>query len=183
MIVINPACDGVGLYGFDTRFAQPWSAAADWAYAGADEPDNVGGLANKAALATAVILSLYTDRRCPPDHPLAKYAEGDLRGWWGEDILEPGETVAGSLLWLLERSVVTDEIRLYADAFTREALAWALAAGVAARLDVDVDVLPARNGFSIAIALYGRDGALVHDCKYESAWAQAAPDGRGGSRI
>lgn len=172
LAILDPLCDGVGLYGWDAAFAAPRSATCDWAYANANEPDNVGGLANRAALATAVILSLYTDRSCPPDHPLAKYAEGDLRGWWGEALLEAGEEMMGSLLWLLERSVVTEEIRLYAAQFVQDALAWMIADKVCARIESAVEIV-GLNAFSIGIALYGRDGSKIYDHRYEPAWRQA----------
>lgn len=174
--ILDPLCDDVGLYGWDTAFVRAWSPAADWGYASDNEPANAGGLANRAALATAVVLSLYTDRQCPADHPLAKYAEGDRRGWWGDALLEDGEEPVGSLLWLLERSVATDEMRLYAAQFAQEALAWMVTAGACARVDCAVE-LYGLSGFSIAIALYGRDDALIYDHKYEPAWRQAGLGG------
>lgn len=170
--VFDPLCDGVGLYGWDTVQIAPGSPVCDWAFAAADEPVNKGGLANRAALATGVRLRLETDRRCPADHPLAKYAEGDRRGFWGEDLLEDGEKIVGSLLWLLDRSVASEEMRLYADLFTREALADMISGGECARIDTAVEIV-GTSAFAIGIALYGRDGAKLYDHRYESAWLQA----------
>jgi hypothetical protein len=71
---------------------QPWKGQSDWAIADADEPQNRGGLRAKGALHTAIILSLFTDKRIKPDHPLFYLVEdGDPRGWFGdgEDIHQP----------------------------------------------------------------------------------------------
>lgn len=179
----DPACDDDSPYGWDDRFPSPAAPYADWSFAGAGEASNVGGLANVAALETAVVLSLHTDCYCPPDHPLAKYADGDRRGWWGEFLLDDGEPIMGSLLWLLTRSVATEEARLYAGHFVQQALAHLVDAGVCARIETDVTFLDRRNGFWIDISFYGRDGVKIYDHRYESAWRQVAPTAIGAPRL
>lgn len=178
----DPACEANGLYGWDTRFSSIVPTVADWAFAGADEPSNIGGLANKAQLETAVVLSLYTNLSCPPDHPLAKYADGERGGWWGENLLEEGEEIMGSLLWLLDRSVATEEIRLWARSIVLDCLGWALRRKVAARIEAAVTFI-GLNGFFIDISLFGQDGMKIYDHRYESAWRQAAPDAVGAMRV
>ena len=85
-------------------------------------------LQGDAGLLTAVILSLFTDRRASPDDPLPDERVGvasDRRGWWGDYILEDdARDPMGSRLWLLSREkdmpVVVARARQYAE----EAVAW-----------------------------------------------------------
>lgn len=94
----------------------PLNGDADWAIADATETQNRGGLRAQAALHTAIVLALFTDRRIPDQHPLRKYVAGDdPRGWWGNgaDVrADLGEEELGSLLWVFERAVLTEAIRL-----------------------------------------------------------------------
>jgi phage gp46-like protein len=62
---------------------QPPEGVADWALADPDETQNLGGLRSKAALHSAVVLSLFTDKRIAEDHPLRYLvASDDPLGWW-----------------------------------------------------------------------------------------------------
>ena len=94
---------------------QPPEGVADWALADPDETQNLGGLRSKAALHSAVVLSLFTDKRIAEDHPLRYLvASDDPLGWWGygSDVrADLHETELGSLLWVFERSVLTERIR------------------------------------------------------------------------
>jgi phage gp46-like protein len=175
----DPACPENGLYGWDTVYNNDLGLA-DWAFAGADEPSNKGGLANRAALATAVTIGLFTDRACPSDHPLVRFADGDLRGWWGDGVLETGEQPLGSLLWLLERSIATEETRRWAEVFAIEALDPLVKSGACAKVVATATILPDGNGLMLDIGLYGRDGTRQFDQKYELAWRQIMPNAFGG---
>ncbi|MCG6204204.1 phage GP46 family protein [Rhodopseudomonas sp. HC1] len=156
---------------------QPWSGFADWAMAGPDEPQNRGGLRSKAALHTAIIISLFTDRRIEKDHPLAYLVEdGDPRGWWGdgEDIhAELGEGEMGSLLWVLARAPLTEEIRRWVEALAIEALATLIRQGVAVRIEAQAVAYFAANRVELAIQIYGRDGSKVYDFKFDDLWRQS----------
>lgn len=92
-------------------------------------------LAGDSTLRTAVILSLFSDARAGADDPLPA-GESDPRGWWGDALADvPGDHF-GSRLWLLSREKRTEETRLRAESYAREALAWLLEDAVAAALDV-----------------------------------------------
>ena len=99
----NEGCAPQPILTWDTVW-DAQSGFADWAYADRSEASNRGGLQAQAALQTAVILCLFTDRYCPPDHPLAFLLEGDdPRGWWGDGVdvaRDQGEAPLGSLLLL-----------------------------------------------------------------------------------
>lgn len=154
-----------------------WNAAegcADWALAAPGERGNRGGLAATDPIATSVILALFTDRRCPPDHPLVHLADdGDLRGWWGDAVdlrADLGEAPMGSLLWLLERATASDEMALWARGFAEEALAPLLAAKLFAGVEVDARAYPERAAIALAVDLFGRDGARTHALRFDPLW-------------
>jgi phage gp46-like protein len=158
-----------------------WDVAqgfADWAPSDPDETMNRGGLRAKAAIETAVILALFTDRRVDPEHPLAWLADGDLRGYFGDgvDVREDlNEAPLGSLLWLLERAPMTIDgvpAATWAEQFANEALATLLAQGVCVRIEIAATANEAAGRIELAVALYGRDGARVYDRKFDVLWNQ-----------
>jgi len=148
-----------------------WNAGAgqaDWALAGAD-PLNAGGLQAAAALETAVILCLFTDARCPGNHPLAKWAGGDLRGWWGDGL---GDAPLGSLLWLLERAAMVNGIERWAETLSADALQTLVTQGAVAKVVTSATKLAAGNGLYLDIALYAKDGTVSYAKKFELLWQQ-----------
>jgi phage gp46-like protein len=162
-------------------FDSVWMSAAgsaDYALAGPDEPLNRGGLAAKAALATAVTLALFTDIRVSPDHPLAFLAAGDPRGWWGDgaDVrADLGESPLGSLLWLLERAPLTirgQSAARWAEQFALEALLPLKQQAAVVRIEVSGSVNETANRLELSVALYGRDGGRVYDRKFDLVWNQ-----------
>lgn len=149
---------------------------ADWALAGPDETQNRGGLRAKAALATAVVLALFTDVRCPDDHPLRYLADGDQRGWWGDGIdvrTDLGEAPLGSLLWLLERAPLTSEIvSRWAPTIVKDALAPLVRQLAVTRIDVETSANETQSRLEILIRLYGRDGEKIFDERFAAVWQQ-----------
>lgn len=160
----------------------PWGGFADWAIADADEVQNRGGLRSKAALHTAIVLALFTDRRIEKDHPLYYLVEdGDPRGWFGdgEDVRSDlGEDQLGSLLWVLSRAPLTEEIRRWVEALAIEALAPLIRQGVATRIDAQAVAYPAFNRVELAVQVYGRDGSKTYDFKFDDLWRQSATSPR-----
>lgn len=157
-----------------------WSPAegmADWAIADADELQNRGGLRSKAALHTAVIISLFTDRRMPDDHPLRYLVEdGDQRGWWGDAVdvrADLFETEMGSLLWIFERAPLTERIRKWVETLALEALQPLIRQGAAVRIDATAVAHFALNRVDLAVQIYARDGSRIYDSKFEDIWRQS----------
>jgi phage gp46-like protein len=160
-----------------------WDVAngyADWAMADPDEAQNHGGLRAKAAIETAVILALFTDKRVDPEHPLAWLADGDVRGYFGDGIdvradLDEGEL--GSLLWLLERAPMTIAgvpAETWAEQFANEALATLITQGVCVRIEIAATANAPAGRIELVVALYGRDGARIYDRKFDVLWSQVA---------
>lgn len=93
-----------------------------------------GTLALEEGLASAVLVSLFSDHRAASGEVPAG---ADPRGWWGDALLPPapGDRI-GSRLWLLAREKSTEETRARAEDYAREALAWLVEDGIAERVEV-----------------------------------------------
>lgn len=111
-------------------------------------------LAAEDGLATAVILSLFTDRRDPE----AEEAGEPPRGWWADGLAPDGDEI-GSLLWTLDRAKNTDDVPVRAEEFSREALAWMVADGVASAVDVAAE-RSGRYGLSLDVTVMLPTGDL-----------------------
>jgi phage gp46-like protein len=173
-ITPDPNCADTGLFAWDSVWSNDLGAA-DWAKAGPGiaESWNRGGLRATHALETFVILALFTDKRCPEDHPLAKYADGDLRGYWADGLARAnGEPDLGSLLWLLERTIVSEENRRWAEIFAYDALTPALTSGLAAKISTSAGILSMQNGIMLSVALYARDGNSIYERQFDLVWQQ-----------
>jgi phage gp46-like protein len=94
-----------------------------------------GQLATDDGLRSAIIISLFTDRRAADDDELPEPG-ADWRGWWADDISEVDGDLIGSRLWLLRRSKLTSKAIGRARDYAREAVAWLIADGVCREIDI-----------------------------------------------
>jgi len=134
-----------------------WSGTqGDWLQAGAR-------LASGNDLATAVLISLFTDRVATEDDPTPD-GTGDPRGWWADDAERP----IGSRLWLIERSKRTQETLTLAQSYIEEALQWLIDDGVVARFDIYLEWTQ-QNMLGAQITAHRTDGA-AQALNYEWAW-------------
>ena len=92
-------------------------------------------LARDGGLETAVLLSLFCDRRALEPDTLPD-GNTDRGGWWGDAVPNVADDRIGSRLWLLRRAKQTQETLNLAREYAREALQWLLDDKVAAALDV-----------------------------------------------
>ncbi len=106
---------------------------------GADYVLSALGLAEDDGLETAVILSLFTDRRAEADDPLP--AGDDRRGWWADAFPSVTGDLVGSRLWLLHREKQTPQTLTRARDYAIEALQWLVDDGIAAGVEVDAVVV------------------------------------------
>lgn len=95
-----------------------------------------GRIARDEGLRSAVLLSLFLDARARPEDPLPDARDGDRRGWVGDALSPDAGDRMGSRLWLLSREKQTEGVRVRAEIYAREALAWLVADGLATALDV-----------------------------------------------
>jgi len=90
-------------------------------------------------LETAVIISLFTDRRAGQDDALPDARDKDRRGWWGDAYADTPGDLIGSRWWLLRRSKATQETINRAKSYAEEALAWMVEDGVAKSVEVTAE--------------------------------------------
>jgi phage gp46-like protein len=134
---------------------------------GADWAIGTLGLEEDDGLETAVILSLFTDRRAEPDDVLP-FGETDRRGHWSDAYpAVPGDRM-GSRLWLLSREKQLPQVVVKAREYLREALEWMEEDGVASRVDCDAFIL--RDGvLGMKVAIYRPDGSRA-DFSFDYLW-------------
>ena len=123
-------------------------AALVWFPFGADININNGDLSADNGLATAVMISLFTDARAP-DLTLLPAGENDVRGWWGD--IEEFKT--GSLLWLIQREKTLPEVATRAREACLTALAWLEADKIAQKVEVSAAIVKP-IGLDISIKIY-----------------------------
>jgi phage gp46-like protein len=93
------------------------------------------GLAADDGLESAVLISLYTDRRAEADDTLPD-DNADRRGWWGDSYADTVGDRIGSKLWLLRREKAKAEVLMRAKQYASEALQWLLDDAVVRAVDV-----------------------------------------------
>lgn len=125
-----------------------------------------GAMAADTDLQTAVIISLFTDRRAEADDPLPDQA-ASRRGWWGDAL---AKRRIGSRLWLLSREKQLREVVNRAREYTEESLAWLVDDGIAKRVAVQAEIVDAGVlGISILIE---RNQAQPDRFRFDLVWQQ-----------
>ncbi|WP_233854174.1 phage GP46 family protein [Paraburkholderia sp. HD33-4] len=119
----------------------------DWAM---DGPSLLAG----DDLATATLISLFTDRLALPSDPTP---DGDRRGWWGDT---SAKYPIGSRLWLLDRAKGPMDLVQRAEDYAAEALQWMIDDGVVATWDIAAQwVNP--NQLDLTVIANRQDGTKV----------------------
>lgn len=121
-----------------------------------------GDLASGKDLETAILTSLFTDRRARKDDALDD--PSDPRGCWMDAIR--GDF--GSRLWELKRQKITDEIVQRAREYAEEALQWLVDDGVADGIKVTPYVDRAKGLIGLLVVV--TKGASSR--RYEFAWRE-----------
>lgn len=111
-----------------------------------------GDLAPDNSLATAVLISLFSDGRAREDDPIPD-GTGDRRGWWPDAWAEDG---MGSRLWTLSREKITPDLAPRIEEIARQALQWLIRDGLVRRLDITTERLERdRIGLHVGLELTG----------------------------
>lgn len=134
------------------------TGTGDWSIAG-------GALASGNDLASAVLISLFTDRQADADDVLPDGSD-DRRGWWGD---AGAEKSIGSRLWLLDRSRLNQDVCNTAKVYIVEALQWVIDDQVAARVDVST-AINGRSRMDVLVTLTRADGSRV-PLQYSWVWS------------
>jgi len=132
-----------------------------------------GDFTHDAGLETAVLMSLFTDRRAEDDDELLDEEARDKRGWWG-DLVSPeveGDQI-GSRLWLLSRAKTTEKALVRAKDYVKEALQWMVEDKVASSITVTTERMkdkPGWLGINIEIRKYNEEKLNL---RYDVQWTE-----------
>ncbi|MDH0092744.1 phage GP46 family protein [Achromobacter mucicolens] len=88
------------------------------------------------SLGRAVVISLFTWRRALDSDPVD---DSDLQGWWGDSFPKTTDDRIGSRLWLLRRRALTEQTRLDAIAYAREALQWMIDDAILIGVEIEAE--------------------------------------------
>lgn len=130
-----------------------------------------GNLKSDAGIETAVIIQLFTDKRLPDYMDLEEGS--DRRGWFGDKVdiqTESGEEEMGSLLWTLERQVLTDEIARRAKFYAEEALQVLINQGAVERQEIVVEYDRQKGMMWLDVKLFSHDGNVAYERKFQYLW-------------
>jgi phage gp46-like protein len=126
------------------------------------------GLAEDDGLDTAVVLSLFTDRRAEPDDVIPDGTD-DRRGFWGDSFPIVEGDLEGSRLWLLNREKQLPEVMIDAKSYCEEALAWMVEDKVAR--SVTVTVTNPKEGILYASIEIAKPNGTSTIYKFENFWS------------
>ena len=123
-------------------------------------------------LETAVIISLFTDRRASAEQIPPEYPQDDLRGYWGDITNASATDRTGSLLWLLAREKELPQTLSRAEQYCREALAWMIGDQVSTKIEVSASYI-SRGWMQLVIDIYRPTGQAVR-FQYNYEWSAQA---------
>lgn len=129
-------------------------------------------LARDDGLETAVIISLFTDRRASAEQIPVELPQDDLRGYWGDISNATISNQTGSLLWLLAREKQLPQVLGRAQQYCREALAWMVEDLVATRVEVAAEFV-AQGWMLILVDIFWPTGSPVR-YRFNYEWAAQA---------
>lgn len=138
--LVDPLVTATGVIRVTTVLPQPFvpdvkpgsDVELAWDGMGADASLDQYDLRSENGLRTAVMLSLFADRRAGSDDNVD---DDNKRGWWA-DIFS--DRPIGSRLWLLDREKDLPEVVNKAHDYALEALEWLVEDGIAKTVEVDV---------------------------------------------
>lgn len=122
-----------------------------------------GDLRTDSDLRTSILISLFSDARATDDDQLPTQ-DDDRRGWVGNVF---SEVPIGSRLWLLDRSVLTDEVIRRAKDYVIEALHWMIEKNIVECIEVEAERL-GTFGAVLNVALTRNKKTI----RYELTWNQ-----------
>lgn len=128
-------------------------------------------LKTEQGLETAVMISLFTDRRANDDDILPEVNSDDKRGWWGDQTSNIEDDQIGSRLWLLDRAKTTEENIVRCKQLVRESLQWMIDDGVFIKMTVDAERqgTPGNDRLVFSVDGFKRDGSKV-SLEFDNKW-------------
>ena len=131
-------------------------------------------LATDDGLATAIIVSLFSDARAKDDDVLPSPG-ADRRGWWGDALPAIAADRLGSRLWLLAREKRLSSVVQRARTYAQEALAWLVSDGIAEKVEVEAEAqAPAVLAIGVTVTRPGGPGRQRYDFVWDATAADVA---------
>lgn len=124
-------------------------------------------LASDRGLETAVILSLFTDRRAEDDDVPPSGDERDRRGSWMDEFAAVEGDRMGSRMWLLDRSKRTNETARKCEEYVREATAWMIEDSVVESIGVETELTATALLYAVTLHRPGRSPLSL---RFAHAW-------------
>ena len=128
-----------------------------WQVNNADIAISQADLLLDGSLQTAVIISLFTDRRALDADDLPGGPNTDKRGWWGDSF---NRRRIGSRLWLLSREKQLQNVLRRAKEYADEALKWLIDDKLVQRINV-VASIPEQSVLLLTIQITLLNGSLL----------------------
>lgn len=128
-----------------------------------------GDLRTDSELRTSVLVSLFSDARALESDQIPD-GSSDPRGWCGEVF---SKVSIGSRLWLLDRSVLSDEVVRKVKDYISEALSWMVTEKVASRVNVQTERYK-NHGVIASIEIYRNN----RNVQFELVWKQEFKHGQ-----
>lgn len=127
------------------------------------------GIGNGGRLETSVWVSIFSDLLADPSDMTPDLGT-DRRGWWADSGRSAGEAM-GSLIWLYRREKRNEETRLKVERAAQAAVAWLVADGVAASVEVRAELIDRpRDAIALLVALTEPNG-VRRDWKVDLLWS------------
>lgn len=181
-----PTAADLMLVPFDWRLAPPLPASVYPFTDLSTQPPTAGiallqtfGLELEDTLQTAIIISLFTDRRAGLDDALPAN-QADRRGWVGDeyttDNFDARADAWGSHLWLDYSGKTSDDVLARASFAAQEALAWLVRDGIASRVTATAQwVGERRDRLAVRPTIYQADRASpVYDVLWGTSLRRAS---------
>lgn len=155
-----------------------WESDEGWAdldLAGPLATGNANGLKADRALATAIVMALFTDRAVETYETDANTPTPDLRGWWGDGLdvdASLHERALGSKLWLLERAVLNDATFRTAERYAYEALQPLVDQGAVERFECVASGNVIRGILYLEVRAFSGPTNRLYDQKFQIVWKQ-----------
>lgn len=124
------------------------------------------GLTQDDGLETAVLLSLFSDRRARDDDDPP--SGDDRRGWWGDAYAEKEGDLWGSRLWLLSREKQMSSVLRRAEEYAREALKWMVEDSVVQSVNCQAEII--RDGVMGLTVTMTRGKNTAAKYRFEVFW-------------
>ncbi len=129
-------------------------------------------LDGRDSLSTAVLMSLFTDRKASRDDPLPNNISS-RRGWWGDTFADVENDLIGSRLWLLSREKQLDSTLSRAREYVNESVLWMVEDGLASKVDTDVFwIKKAEKGSMGIIVTATRPDGNQETFRYDYLWQE-----------